>query len=315
MLRRIASHLYWMGRHLERAEWRARLVDVNYHLLVESPPGAAEPWAPLLAITGERDAFADRHGALSEEGVLEFFIFDADNPASIRSCLLAARESARELRHRLSSDLWLELNTLYLDAHGWTAALLATRGVFDFFAELRERFYRVTGVIHGTLPRDLGYDFMEVGRALEGVENVARLLDVKYHHLLPRVEDVGGSVDLLQWAAVLRSASALEAYRRTHGNLITVDRVVEMLLFEPTFPRSARFGVERLAAALDRIGASGPGDAEGEAPLGATRLAYGLAHGSARAAIAGGLHDYLLEIQETCAAIGQAVFEEYLRFD
>jgi uncharacterized alpha-E superfamily protein len=315
MLRRIASHLYWMGRRLERAEWRARLVDVNYHLLVESPPRGAEPWGPLLAITGERDAFAVRHGALTEETVLDFFVFDTDNPASVRSCLLSARESARELRHRISSELWLELNTLYLDANGWTPALLASRGVFDFFAELKERFYRVVGVIHGTLPRDLGYDFMAVGRSLEGIENVARLLDVKYHYLLPHVEDVGGPLDLLQWAAVLRSAAALEAYRKAHGNMIAVDRVVDMLVFDPSFPRSARFGAERLAAALERVG-GGERSADGAgAPLGVPALVHGLAHGSARSAIAGGLHEYLLEIQNGCEAVAVAVFEEYLRFE
>ena len=316
MLRRIASHLYWMGRRLERAEWRARLVDVNYHLQVEWPrPRGAEPWAPLLAITGEGDAFAARHGALTEQSILDFFVFDADNPASVRSCLVAARESARELRHRISSELWLELNMLYLDAHGWTPALLATRGVFDFFAELKERFYRVMGVIHGTLPRDLGYDFMEMGRALEGIENVARLLDVKYHYLLPHVGDVGGTIDLLQWAAVLRSASALEAYRKAHGNMIAVDRVVDMLVFDPTFPRSVRFGAERLAAALERVG-DGERSADGaDAPLGVPALVHGLTHGSARSAIGGGLHDYLVEIETGCEAVGAAVFEEYLRFE
>ena len=84
-------------------------------------------------------------------------------------------------------------------------------------------------------------------------ESVSRMLDPKYHHLLPTLEDVGGPVDRMQWAAVLRSASALEAYRRVYGNHIAVNRVVEFLLFDPGFPRSARFCIDQLQEAADRI--------------------------------------------------------------
>jgi uncharacterized alpha-E superfamily protein len=315
VLRRIANHLFWTARFLERAQWRARLVDVHYHLLIESPPHATEPWAPLLAITGEREAFAARHDSADEGSVLHFFTFDPDNASSIRCCIYAARENARALRHRISSELWLELNTLYLDAQGWSPAALEQAGVFGFFAELRDRFYRIAGIVSGTLPRDLGYEFLTVGELLERNENVARLLDVKYHYLLPRAEDVGGPIDLLQWAAVLRSASALEAYRRAYGNAIAVDRVVELLLFDPTFPRSACFCVERLGAAIGRIAAAGPRAPTAAAPPPTEPLAALLSAREAPAVIAAGLHDFLLEVQEECARIGTVVFDDYLRFE
>jgi uncharacterized alpha-E superfamily protein len=315
MLRRIANHLFWAARYLERAEWRARLVDVHYHLLIESPPHASEPWAPLLAITGEREAFTDRHATADERSVLHFFTFDPDNPSSIRCCIYAARENARALRHRISSELWLELNTLYLDAQGWSPDVLEQAGVFGFFADLRDRFYRIAGIVRGTLPRDLGYEFLTVGELLERNENVARLLDVKYHYLLPHVEDVGGPIDLLQWAAVLRSASALEAYRRAYGNAIAVERVVELLLFDLTFPRSARFCIDRLAAAIRRIAARGAGTTGVDPPVPTDALATLLGAGAASEVIAGGLHDFLLTVQEECAHIGSAVFDDYLCFE
>jgi uncharacterized alpha-E superfamily protein len=315
VLKRIANHLFWTARWVERAEWRARLADVHYHLLIESPPATTEPWAPLLAITGELDEFAATHEDADERSVLDFFTFDTANPSSIRGCIFAARENARALRHRISSELWLELNTLYLDAHGWSSTTLGQTGVFGFFADLKDRFYRVAGIVNGTLPRDLGYEFMTVGELLERNENVARLLDVKYHFLLPRIEEVGGPIDLLQWAAVLRSASALEAYRRVYGNAIAVERVVELLLFDPTFPRSARFCVDRLAGALRRIAAAGPVAAERWQALPTERLAAMLDRGSAHDVIAAGLHDFLLEIQDECARVGTAVFDEYLRFE
>ena len=171
--------------------------------------------------------------------MLSFFVLDERNPSSIRSCIDAARANARTLRHRISSELWLELNTMHLDAKAWSPAQLGTGDVFDFFSLLQERFYRIAGVMNGTLPRGLGFDFLGLGIRLERAENVTRLLDIKYHYLLPRVEDVGGPIDLLQWAAVLRSASALEAYRLTYGNLIRTDDVVEMIIFDPTFALGA----------------------------------------------------------------------------
>jgi len=315
LLRRIANHLFWMSRLLERAEWRARLVDVNYHLLIESPPRQAEPWAPLLAITGEREPFAERYDEADESSVLNFFTFDAGNPSSIRSCIQAARENARALRHRISSELWLELNTLYLDANAWSPATLAVSGVFGFFSDLKDRFYRIAGIIHGTLPRDLGYHFMSTGTALERAENVARLLDVKYHFLLPRVEDVGGPIDLLQWQAVLRSASALEAYRRVYGNAIAVDSVLELLVFDATFPRSVRFAIDRLGGALARVAGDSPAKPGKACQQITEELSRQLRTANAPGVIRGGLHDFLLHVQDECGSIDRSVFDRYLRFE
>ncbi len=317
MLRRIANHLFWAARNLERAEWRARLVNVNYHLLVEAPPHDQEPWSPLLAITGERKPFAELYPSADETSVLTFFTFDDRNPSSIRSCIRAARENARALRHRISSELWLELNTLYLDSLGWSLPAMEASGMYSFFAELGGRFYRIAGVTSDTLTRDAGYDFFMIGKMLERTESVARLLDVKYHYLLPRPEDVGGSVDLLQWAALLRSASALEAYRRTYGNAIEVERVVEMLLLDETFPRSARYSMNRLEASLSRVAMltrreSGAEDARSLPTAGMQAM---LAASQAREVIADGLHECLLKIQDECAMIGSALLADYLRFE
>ncbi len=312
MLRRVASHLFWTARNLERAEWRARLADVNYHLLVESPAASSDGWLPLLAITGERAEFSARYPAADEQSVLEFFTIDEKNPSSIRSCIGLARENCRALRNHISSEMWFEVNTLYLDAQRWSAATFHEYGVYEFFFELRERFYRIAGVVRNTMPRELGYDFLTVGRTLEAAENVSRLLDVKYHFLLPHPNDVGSPLDLSQWAAVLRSASALEAYIGTYGNAIRIDKVVEFLLFDETFPRAARFCIDRLEAALERIAAGG---GEGESVPGARMLASRLRSGSASAVLGGGLHEYLLGVQEDCARISDEVFARYLRFE
>ncbi len=317
MLRRIADHLFWMARYLERAEWRARLADVNYHLLVETPTREAHPWAPLLAITGDGELFAKYYEAPSETDVLDFFTLQARNPSSIVSCINAARENARSLRHRLSSELWLEINTLYLDARQWSPAVFDQQGVYAFFHELRNAFHRMSGISHATMPRDVEFDFMTLGTMLERAENVSRLLDSKYHYLLPRSEDVGGAIDRMQWAAVLRSASALEAYRRVYGNQIAVDRVVEFLLFDEAFPRSARFAVDRLQASVERIEHTAhSGEPAIFAPDWAGgKLAAALREGNAGAVIRTGLHEFLMEVQDLCAGIGSMIFDKYLRFE
>ncbi len=316
MLRRIADHLFWMARYLERAEWRARLADVNYHLLVESPTVDPHPWAPLLTITGDGELFAQYYDAPTETQVLDFFTFELRNPASILSCINAARDNARSLRHRLSSELWLELNTLYLEAQEWSQEVFEREGVYAFFTELRNRFHRLAGISYATLPRDIEFDFMTVGTMLERAESVSRLLDSKYHHLLPTQEEVGGPVDRMQWAAVLRSASALEAYRRVYGNHIAVDRVVEFLLFDPGFPRSARFCIDQLQEAAERIERAAGGSRAIDAPDSAGgKLAAALRGGSAESVIGGGLHEFLMQVQDLCADIGSMIFVQYLRFE
>lgn len=315
MLRRVANHLFWAARNIERAEWRARLVNVNYHLLVESPPPGVETWSPLLAITGDREVFAKKYSTADEASALAFYVFDGENPSSIRSCIRTARENARELRHHISSELWLELNTLHLDSLGWSLATLESSGIYGFFAELGERFYRISGVTHDTLTRDIGYDFFMIGKMLERAESVSRLLDVKYHFLLPTPEDVGGPVDKLQWAFLLRSASALEAYRRSHGNAIEVERVVELLLLDPAFPRSAQFCVSRMESALTRIGLPKNALVSEVAPLASASLLRILNSGPASDIISGGLHEFLMQIQDECASIGDELFKQYLGFE
>jgi uncharacterized alpha-E superfamily protein len=319
MLKRIAGNLFWLARYLERAEWRARLLDVNYRLLVENPIEAKDEWWPVLAVTGEWDLFAEYYAAYDERSILAFFTFDPHNLSSIASCIEYARENCRAARNRISSELWLEINTMHLEAKRWTSELMLSSGVVPFFAELRERFYRISGTMQSTLPRDSGYDFLSLGRWLEAAENVTRLLDTKYHFLLPRPDDAGSALDLSQWGALLRSASALEAYRSAYGNSIGIERVVEFMLFDAAFPRAARFCVERLEMALNRIASACPVELQPEAenPAAKVPTAYALSRklrgGNASAAIAGGLHEYLLEIQADCAAIGDEIFTSYCK--
>lgn len=314
MLRRIAGDLFWSARYLERAQWRARLLDVNYRLLLEVPPRDADPWEPLVQITGEMDHFGANHSRADESSVLQFFTFDRESRSSIRRCIELVRTNLGPLRHLISSELWLAVNKLYLESQEWSAETLASAGPAAFFTELGEHFYTIAGIIESTLPRGHSYDFMQLGTMIERADSVARMLDVKYHYLLPRLEDIGGPADLRQWAAVLRSASALEAFRKTYGNAIRVDRVVEILVFDPAFPRSVRFCADQIAASLERIASEGqnqrpPGGLPSDVLIGFLRNA------SAAGAIAEGLHNFLLIVQKECATIANLAFGQYMSLE
>jgi uncharacterized alpha-E superfamily protein len=311
VLRRIANNLFWAARNLERAEWRARLVDVNYHLLIETPPRDSAPWEPLLAIFGEVEPFAERHSIADERSVLNFFTLDLDNPNSIRSCINVARENIRALRHYVSSEFWLDLNTLYLSAQNWSPEDFDSPGVYSFFSDLKDSFYRLSGIRQSTLSRDLAYDFMRIGIMLERAEEVSRMLDVKYHFLMPRLEDIGGPADLLQWAGVLKSASALEAYRQRFGNAIRLANVIDMLLFDSAFPRSARYSIDSLEVSLRRIGSKGVPPLP--VPKGVEELLGELRVEKAPEAIEYGLHEFLLHVQESCDGIFAQIYDTYLK--
>ncbi len=183
--------------------------------------------------------------------------------------------------------------------------------MFAFFAELKDSFYRIAGIRQSTLPRDLAYDFMELGMMLERAEDVSRMLDAKYHFLLPRLEDVGGAIDLLQWTAVLRSASGLAAYRKRFGSAIAVSNVVGILLFDETFPRSVRYSFERIQTSLSRIAASATEKSPAVAAAG--NLLEEIRTSQPAGIINAGLHQFMLHIQDSCTEISDRVFEEYLK--
>ena len=313
MLRRIAGSLFWAARYLERAQWRGRLVDVNYHLLLEVPPRDIEPWEPLVRITAEQELFETKHSHATEASVIDFFVFDTENPSSIRSCIESVRSNLSPLRHLISSELWLAVNRLYLETQAWSAQALAVSGVSAFFAELQRHFYTIDGIIVNTMPRDLTYDLLAMGTMLERPDNVSRLLDVKYHYLLPRLEDIGGPADIRQWAAVLRSASAFEAFRKVYGNAIRVNRVVEILVFDPSFPRSMRFSIERVAEALRRISLREEEPMPEIPPCG--ELLAKLHAGSADQTIKDGLHEFLLGVEADCARLADDVFARFMALE
>ena len=239
MLSRTADNLFWMGRSVERAENTARMLDVTYRnaMLPSATDGSTE-WEATLGVGGNLEAFLDAHSSATARSVIEFLALDPKNPSSIYAGLGNAREGARAARGTITSEMWENINDTWLEMRALTWEKIELRGLSRFFEWVKERSHTFRGVADGTMLRDDSYLFLRLGTFLERADNTARMLDVKYHLLLPEGEEVGGAVDYYQWGALLRSLSSLRAYKRLFHDTITPVRVGELLILRPESPRS-----------------------------------------------------------------------------
>ena len=174
---------------------------------------------------GIAEQFAEHHSEISQDNVIHFMALDEDNPVSIKNSLHAARESARAVRGTITSEMWEALNHTWLQMNGKQMRNIEHDGISSFFEWVKERSHLSRGITYGTLLRDDAFRFLRLGTFLERADNTARILDVKYHILLPSLADVGGAADYYQWGALLRSVSAFDTYRRVYRDVITPRRV------------------------------------------------------------------------------------------
>src|ERR1043165_1992180 len=240
MLSRVADSIYWMGRYVERAENVARFIDVNLQLMLDSSLGQIEQqWRPLVSTTGDNEDFEKRYREATQRNVIRFLTFDAENPNSILSCLRAARENARTVREIISSEMWIQLNKFYLMVNA--AAAGGTAGSLnEFFNEVKLSSHLFSGITDATMTHDEPWHFCRMGRKLERADKTSRILDVKYFILLRSATEGATACDDVQWAAVLRSTSAFEMYRKRHGR-IWPKGIAQFLLLDVEFPRAIRF--------------------------------------------------------------------------
>ena len=244
MLSRTANDLFWLSRQIERAENTARMLDITYRMsllpyrVTDQDDRWVEPWAVPLITSGLATEYYRRYDDVSAENVLRFMILDAANPSSIFSSIRSARENSRAQRGAITIEMWESLNATWLEMRGQTFERIRQGGTSEFFEYVKERSHLFRGVMVGTMLRDEGYTFMRLGTFFERADNTTRILDVKYHTLLPSAQEVGGAVDYYQWSALLRSVSAFNAYRKIYSDVITPMRVAELLILREDMPRS-----------------------------------------------------------------------------
>ncbi|MEO5700143.1 MAG: alpha-E domain-containing protein [Casimicrobiaceae bacterium] len=304
MLSRAASNLYWMSRYVERAENTARILDVAYRmsLLPSEPDHAEREWYAPLKITGSRFPFTGQHERVCAEQVMHFLAFDHDNPASICSCIHQARENGRAVRGVITSEMWEVLNTSWLELSTLDEARIL-RGPSPWFDWVKERSHLFRGVTFGTMRRDDAYDFARLGTHLERADSTARILDVKYHVLLPSVRDVGGAVDYYQWSAVLRSLTAFESYRKVYKDAITPMRVAELLILRDDIPRSLAFCMREVYTTLLKLRNAGAT----ETLRRAGEMRASLEFARIRDIIKEGLHEFLSEFLVKNSELGSHI--------
>ncbi len=313
MLSRVADSLYWMSRYIERAENDARILDVNLQLLLDlgGEADAMQHWAPVIATLEETDLFDSLYATADERSVTDFLTLQKKNPNSILSCLTLARENARTTREQISSEMWEQINRLYLFVKSEEAKQLLSSSPHEFFMRVIFGSHLLQGVTDATMTHGEGWDFIRIGRLLERADSSSRILDVKYHILLPTGEDVGGNVDTIQWMAVLKSVSGLEAYCKLYVGQVAPWKVAEFLITHREFPRSIRYCVDSLDVALHRISGVDENLYANEAERLSGRLRSDVGFVTIGEIFEFGLHEYLTSIQERLVEVSDAMYATY----
>lgn len=313
MLSRVAESIYWMSRYIERAENVARFIDVNVQMNLDMPLDAGAQWAPMVITSGDDALFASRYSETTQSNVINFLTFDRENRNSILSCFQAARENARSVREVISQEMWYAINRYYLMIRQATLER-ALDDPHAFFNEIRSAGQNFTGVTDSTMTHGEAWQFSALGRVLERADKTSRILDVKYYILLPHLEYVGTPFDDIQWAALLRSASAFEMYRQRHG-MLSPQRVVDFLILEREFPRAVLYCLRRANQALHAISGSPAGGFANTPERLLGRLESELAFTRAREIIASGLHEFVDNLQSRLNHIGAAIAETFFNPD
>ena len=310
MLSRVADSIYWMYRYIERADNVARVVDVNYHLHLDLPSVSGPQWEALVRTTGDYDAFTARRGAPTRESALQFLAFDTLNPNSIASCLNAARENARTIREIIPSEIWEHVNTFHIMVREAARSQRALDLPHDFLEQVKSENHLFTGITENCMLHGEAYHFARLGRYIERADKTLRIMDVKSFLESPSASHVPDAVDLIQWSALLRSASAFEAYRKHYG-AIAPERVAQFLVLDREFPRAVLYCVHAAEDSLHAISHTPEDSFSNRAEQRIGQLASELAYADIQTIVAEGLHEYLDDIQAQLNKVGDAIFDTY----
>jgi uncharacterized alpha-E superfamily protein len=309
MLARVGDKVFWMSRMMERAENMARILGVTSDVVLCTTPETQEQnlLAPLT-INASTALYFERYDTVSLPALIDFMALDEHNPSSIYTCLQLARDNAHAVRWQITSEMWETLNATWIEMRSFRREHVMGPGATRFFDWVKERSHLFRGVTYGTLMRGEAFNFSRLGTFLERADDTARILDVKYHILLPRVDDVGGALDYYQWAALLKSVSGFETYRSIYRDQIYPAKVAELLILERRMPRSLAACLEQIVQSLSRV----YGRHDQPAKRLAAELQARLVHGDIDEIFRGGLHEYLTEFLEDVGELGQRIQRAYL---
>lgn len=313
MLSRTADSLFWLSRYLERADNTARIIDAANRLATMpiSYAGESNEWESALSGAGVLEAFNQHYGEASRDAVIDFLAFSSKNPSSIKCCLETARNNARAVRTALTSEMWEAMNAGWLEIKRYDGAKMDRPKLNEFLNRVKEACLRFDGAAYRTMLRNDVYYFSRLGVYLERADSTARILDVKYHLLLPEEVKIGGGLDYFQWSSILRSVSALTAYRWVYRESLKPWLIADLLILNEQMPRSLASCYDNLSIYLDALA-----------------TAYGRQGASQRAARSirtklqnsrieeifqeKGLHEFLTEFIAENTGLGATIHTQYL---
>jgi uncharacterized alpha-E superfamily protein len=310
MLSRTADHLFWMARYTERAENTARMLDVRvqYSLMPQSAQAEQQGWRSMLGVSELEAQFEAKYPALTQKDVIDFMVRDPDNPSSITSCLRASRENARAVRGALTTEVWETENTTWLMLQQHLKKRTFEHDPGRFLEWVKYRSHLSRGVTLGTMLQDEAFNFIRLGTFLERADNTARILDVKFRFGGADAVPAGSQAEFYQLAALLRSVSAFETYRKVYRDAITSTRVAELLILQEKMPRSLAACMAAVVANLKDVRNAQSHDTE--------RLAvelYAMLQSSPIGAILEeGLHAFLTRFLASVDALGNGISRDFL---
>ncbi len=312
MLSRVADSLYWMARYLERAEHTARLVDVHLNLMLDQSPITADRrWGRVLASLGSPLPAGDSASAYTH---VQAMVFDAATRSSIVSCIMHARENLRQVREQISSEMWEQLNRMFHAVKRVQYEEMHDAHPVEFLAAIKEGTHLFQGVTDSTMTHGEGWQFIQIGRALERARCVATLLDVHFNEFYVPHDRHQEAADHLEWIGLLRSCTAFEAYCKAYTADLSPERIVEFLLLNSEFPHSVRFSVDMLQAALNALPEATASKKAGRVSRLAGRLRASLSFTPVDEIMLGGIHGYLDGIQRQCGQIHASAYQGYIDY-
>ena len=256
MLSRTADNLFWMARYMERAENLARMLRVadRFSLMPsDERVASSNEWHSAVVVSGSEESFYSKYDEATSQNVISFLALDPENPSSIRVSIEHARRNARAVRTALTTEMWESLNDTWLELPGWSEASVLGGGLHRFLDWVKDRSLRFYGSTVATMLRRDSYFFTRLGTYLERADNTARIIEVKYHVLLPEHAEVGGGIDYYQWAAILRAVAGHRSYNVLHKHGIQPLNVAEFLILEDQMPRSLASCTIQIRDALDSL--------------------------------------------------------------
>lgn len=308
MLSRVASSIYWMGRYLERAENYARFLEVNYNLMLDLPPDMKEQWDAILQSTDDEKLFKVKYKIYNRKNIINFLAFDSTNPNSIISSVNYARENARIVRENLSKEAWEKINELYHFVKKSSEEKNLKNGSPRLFFETVKNFILLLyGIDDSTVAKTEVWYFKQMGLFLERADKTSRILDVKYHILLPAPQLVGSPLDFLHWNALLKSVSGYNTYKKFYPK-INPEGIVEFLILNRYFPRSIYYSLSMIAHSLNEVS-----DKSDSAKKEINKLVNELNQANASEIIANGLHEYIDNLQNRLNKISDKIDENFFQ--